>query len=243
LFDHGIEVAYERLKPSVIARQLLLVEDDCEVAHHLSENLTQYSFIVTHAASGVEALALAHSNPYDIMIIDRMMPGMGGLTLIANLRKAELFTPVLVLSGLGEVDDRVSGLKAGGDDYLIKPYAFVEVVARLEALLRRPTIAQITTLTVGSLRLDLMARRATRNGRDLNLLPREFRLLEYMARSPGCILTRGMLLRDVWNYRSDTETNLVDVHICKLRRKLDPPGEMPLILSVRGAGFMFKAPE
>ncbi len=243
MIDNGIDISCELLNPGALSRELLLVDDDPQVATHLSENLAPHGFNVTHAASGNEGSLLARRSYYDVMIIDRMLPGMGGLTLIASLRKAEVFTPVLVLSGLSEVDDRVSGLKAGGDDYLVKPYAFVEVVARLEALLRRPSFKQITTLSVGPLCLDLMGRRATRSGRDLNLLPREFRLLEYMARSPGCILTRGMLLRDVWNYRSDTVTNLVDVHISKLRRKLDPPGETPLILSVRGAGFMFKAPE
>ncbi len=240
MLERGIEIGRQLTRQKGAVRQVLVVDDDYQVANHLAESLKSYDFIVTHAASGTEALALCRSNNYDVMVIDRMMPGMGGLTLIAHLRRAEVYAPVLVLSSLGDVDDRVSGLRAGGDDYLTKPYAFSEVAARLDALLRRSSAEPITTLVVGSLRLDFMERTASRLGRPLNLLAREFRLLEYMARSPGCVLTRGMLLRDVWKFRSDGNPNLVDVHMSKLRRKLDAPGEAAMIVSVRGAGFIFQ---
>jgi two-component system, OmpR family, response regulator len=225
------------------ARRLLLVEDDLQIAHALVEDLAPHRFAVTHAANGTDGSALARENAYDVMIVDRMMPGMDGLTLIGSLREAGILTPVLVLSALSAVDDRVSGLKAGGDDYLVKPYAMVELVARLEALLRRPTLTRATTLSAGPLFIDLIERRVVRNGREIALLPREFRLLEYMVRSPGRILTRDMLLEDVWHYRSMPKTNLVDVHISNLRRKIDGPGETPLIVSIRGAGFMFCEPD
>ena len=224
-------------------RRLLLVEDDLQIAHDLIEDLVPHRFAVTHAASGTDGAALARGSAYDVMVVDRMLPGMDGLTLIGRLREAGVKTPVLVLSALSAVDDRVSGLKAGGDDYLVKPYAMVELVARLEALLRRPTLSRATTLSVGPLEIDLIERRVTRDGREIALLPREFRLLEYMARSAGQVLTRDMLLEDVWHYRAIPKTNVVDVHISNLRRKIDGPGETALIVSIRGAGFMLQEPD
>jgi two-component system OmpR family response regulator len=221
---------------------VLLVEDDLRLAEDLIEDLRHYGFAVTHAASGMDAWLLIRVNAYDVLVVDRMMPQMGGITLIAGLRKAEIMTPILVLSGLDEISDRVGGLKAGADDYLVKPYALAELIARLEALLRRPSIPRTTMLTIGSLTIDLLDRRVNRNGREISLLPREFRLLEYMMRSAGTILTRDMLLKDVWNYRAASHTNLVDVHISKLRRKIDGPNEIPLILSIRGSGFIFRHP-
>jgi two-component system OmpR family response regulator len=226
--------------PQMSSRQLLLVEDDLRIGRDLIEDLSNHRFAATHATNGTEGLALAGQNAYDVLIVDRLMPGMDGLTLIAELRKTGIRTPVLVLSALSAVDDRVSGLKAGGDDYLTKPYAMAELVARLEALLRRPSLARATTLSAGPVHIDLIERRVTREGREIVLLPREFRLLEYMVRSSGRVLTRDMLLEDVWHYRSMPKTNLVDVHISNLRRKIDLPGEVPLILSVRGAGFIFR---
>jgi two-component system OmpR family response regulator len=228
---------------AVSLRRLLLVEDDLQIAHDLVEDLTLHHFAVTHAASGTDGAAVARDGAFDVMIVDRMLPGMDGLTLIGGLRDAGIRTPVLVLSALSAVDDRVSGLKAGGDDYLVKPYAMVELVARLEALLRRPSLSRATVLNVGPLVIDLIERRVTRSGREIALLPREFRLLEYMVRSVGQVLTRDMLLEDVWHYRSMPKTNLVDVHISNLRRKIDLPGEIPLIVSIRGAGFMFREPD
>jgi len=176
------------------------------------------------------------------MIVDRMLPELDGLSVIEALREQNITVPVLVLSALSAVDDRVSGLKAGGDDYLTKPFAMEELAARLEALMRRPNDSRATMIHVGPLSMDLIERRVTRDGRDVELLPREFRLLEYMMRRPGTVLTRTMLLEDVWNYRFIPQTNLVDVHIGKLRRKVDGPGEAPLIHSIRGAGFSLRVP-
>jgi two-component system OmpR family response regulator len=171
-----------------------------------------------------------------------MLPGLDGLAVIETLRGEGIKTPVLVLSALSAVNDRVRGLRAGGDDYLAKPFALSELAARLEALLRRPADPRETVLHVGSLELDLLARTASRGRRELELLPREFQLLEYMMRREGQVLTRAMLLENVWNYRFVPQTNLVDVHIGRLRRKVDGPDELPMILSVRGAGFMLRAP-
>jgi two-component system OmpR family response regulator len=237
--EYGVELS----RNDVLSRRLLLVEDDLQIAQALVEDLSLHHFAVTHAANGTDGSMLAREHAYDVMVVDRLLPGMDGLTLIGGLREAGVKTPVLVLSALSAVDDRVKGLKAGGDDYLGKPYATAELVARLEALLRRPTLSRATTLTVGPLHLDLIERTITRAGRDIELLPREFRLLDYMVRSAGQVLTRDMLLEHVWHYRSALKTNLVDVHISNLRRKIDLAGETPMIISIRGAGFMIRAPE
>jgi two-component system OmpR family response regulator len=237
--DHGVELS----RNDVLSRRVLLVEDDLQIAQALVEDLSLHHFTVTHAANGTDGAVLARESAYDVMVVDRLMPGMDGLSLIGGLREAGVRTPVLVLSALSAVDDRVKGLKAGGDDYLGKPYATAELVARLEALLRRPTLSRATTLTLGPLHLDLIERTVTRAGRDIELLPREFRLLDYLVRSAGQTLTRDMLLEDVWHYRSMLKTNLVDVHISNLRRKIDLPGETPMIISVRGVGFMIREPE
>jgi two-component system, OmpR family, response regulator len=181
---------------------------------------------------------MALSGEFDAIIVDRMLPGQDGLSVIAQLRQAKIGTPVLVLSALGAVDDRIIGLKAGGDDYLTKPFVLAELAARLEALLRRPVETRATVLKVGPLTLDLIDRVAHRGEREIDLLPREFKLLEYMMRRPDQVVTRDMLLEDVWNYRFLPQTNLVDVHIGKLRRKIDPPGGAALIRGVRGIGFM-----
>ncbi len=177
------------------------------------------------------------------MIVDRLLPEIDGLTIIETLRREQVRTPVLVLSALGAVDERVRGLRAGGDDYLAKPFAMVELVARLDALLRRPSDSRETTLRVGPLALDLIERTARRGERAIELLPREFRLLEYLVRHEGQIVTRAMLFEEVWNYRFVPDSNLVDVHMGRLRRKVDESGEPPLIHSVRGAGFVLRAPQ
>ncbi|UMM63651.1 Transcriptional activator protein CopR [Aristophania vespae] len=218
--------------------RLLLIEDDQELADEIKADLEERHYLVDHTVSGIRGLELAKQDIYNLMIIDRMLPGMEGLTVVATLRNEGIMLPALVLSALSAVDDRVTGLKAGGDDYLTKPFAPEELAARLEVLLRRPlTDSRQTILQVGSLKMDLIERRAWRMNRELELLPREFRLLEYMMRRPDTVVTRSMLLEEVWNYRFTPQTNLVDVHIGKLRRKVDGEDETPLIKSIRGVGF------
>ncbi|MBF0850872.1 response regulator transcription factor [Gluconobacter sp. R71646] len=235
--EHGVP---ERTVGS--SPRLLLIEDDDSIAAEVAEELTTRGYEVTRAATGVEGLDHACMGQFDLMIVDRMLPELDGLTVIESVRAQRINIPVLVLSALSAVDDRVSGLKAGGDDYLTKPFAMEELAARLEALLRRPTDSRVTMLRVGPLEMDLIERRVFRNGQEIDLLPREFRLLEYMMRRPDTVLTRTMLLEDVWNYRFVPQTNLVDVHIGKLRRKIDLAGEPPLIHSIRGAGFSLRVP-
>ena len=224
------------------ARRVLLIEDDEGTAREILAELADCGFAVEYAADGKTGLEKARRGDVDVMIVDRLLPGLDGLTLIENLREERLRTPVLVLSALGSVDDRVRGLHAGGDDSLVKPFAFPELVARLEALLRRPSESRDTMLRVGPLELDLIERTASRDGRPVELLPREFKLLEYMMRREGQVVTRAMLLEDVWNYRFVPRTNLVDVHMGRLRRKVDAPDEPPMIQSARGAGFILRAP-
>ncbi|MBR0559215.1 response regulator transcription factor [Neokomagataea sp. TBRC 2177] len=222
--------------------RLLLIEDDDSIATEVVAELEARGYGVTRASTGLEGVDEAISRRYDLMVVDRMLPELDGLSVIERLRREQIMTPVLVLSALSAVDDRVNGLKAGGDDYLTKPFAMEELAARLEALLRRPTDSRETVLRVGPIEMDLIERKVFREGREVDLLPREFRLLEYMMRRPGAVLTRTMLLEDVWNYRFVPQTNLVDVHIGKLRRKIDVPGEAPLIQSIRGAGFSLRVP-
>jgi two-component system OmpR family response regulator len=216
----------------------LLIEDDGETCAEIRGALFERGYAVEDAATGTSGLAAARRGGFDLLIVDRMLPELDGLAVIETLRAEEVRTPVLVLSALGAVDDRIRGLKAGGDDYLTKPFALGELTARIEALLRRPVETRATVLRVGSLTLDLIDRLARRGEREIELLPREFKLLEYLMRRPDRVVTRDMLLEDVWNYRFLPQTNLVDVHIGKLRRKIDGPGETPLIRGVRGAGFI-----
>jgi two-component system, OmpR family, response regulator len=220
--------------------KILLIEDDAETAEEIAAELQQRGYQTEWAANGIEGLDKARSCQSDAMIVDRMLPGMDGLTIIEALRQEHVRTPVLVLSALGGVDDRVRGLRMGGDDYLTKPFAIIELVARLEALLRRPAESRDTILRVGPLELDLIKRTATRGDRTIDLLPREFRLLEYMMQRSDQLLTRAMLLEEVWNYKFVPTTNLVDVHMGRLRHKVDGPGEAPMIHSVRGAGFILR---
>jgi len=220
--------------------KVLLIEDDSETAEEITAELTDRGFEIEWSANGIEGLDKARSSRPDAMIVDRLLPGMDGLTVIEALRKEQVRTPVLVLSALGAVDDRVRGLRMGGDDYLTKPFAIVELVARVEALLRRPLESRETTLRVGSLELDLIERSAKRGDRVIDLLPREFRLLEYMMQRSDQLLTRAMLLEEVWKYKFVPATNLVDVHMGRLRHKVDGPNEAPMIHNVRGAGFILR---
>jgi two-component system OmpR family response regulator len=221
--------------------KVLLIEDDSETAEEITAELADRGFDVEWSANGIDGLDRARSSRPDAMIVDRLLPGMDGLTVIEALRKDQVRTPVLVLSALGAVDDRVRGLRMGGDDYLTKPFALVELVARIEALLRRPVETRETTLHVGTLELDLIERTAKRGDRVIDLLPREFRLLEYMMQRSDQLLTRAMLLEEVWNYKFVPATNLVDVHMGRLRHKVDGPGETQMIHNVRGAGFILRA--
>jgi two-component system OmpR family response regulator len=222
--------------------RILVVEDDVEAQRYLVQGLKESGHVVDDAADGDTGLALALSRPYDVAIIDRMLPRMDGLGVVAEMREHGNVTPVLFLSALSEVDDRVKGLKAGGDDYLTKPYAFVELLARIDALMRRRSPTNVKTrLQVGDLDLDLLTRAATRGETVIDLQPREFRLLEYLMRHAGQVVTRTMLLESVWEYHFDPQTNVIDVHISRLRAKIDKGFEAPLLHTVRGAGYMIRA--
>ena len=224
--------------------KLLIIEDDREAAAYLVKGLSESGYVVDHAPDGRDGLFLGTCNQYDAMIVDRMLPGMDGLKVIGALRAAEVRTPVLILSALGAVDDRVKGLRAGGDDYLVKPYAFSELLARLEALLRRSGPTNTTTkLQVDELEMDLLARTVRRAGQLIELLPREFRLLEYLIRHAGQVVTRTMLLEHVWDYHFDPQTNVIDVHVSRLRQKIDKGFAHPLLHTVRGAGYMLRGRE
>lgn len=222
--------------------RLLLVEDDEATAEEIRAALDARGFAVRRSGDGLEALRFATTESWDLLVVDRMLPSLDGLSLILALREADVATPILVLTALGAVDDRIAGLRAGGDDYLVKPFAVGELSARLEVLLRRQATGRQSVLRVGSLELDLIARHARRGQRKLELLPREFQLLEFMMRHENQVVTRAMLLERVWNYRFPIKTNLVDVHMGRLRRKLDLPDEDALISNVRGTGFILRAP-
>jgi two-component system OmpR family response regulator len=238
--DAAVEAVIARGNESM--PRLLLIEDDKETADEIRSELGERGFDVDWAANGIDGLDKARSGTAEAMIVDRLLPGMDGLTIIEALRQEGVRTPVLVLSALGSVDDRVRGLRAGGDDYLTKPFATVELIARVEALLRRPAESRDTLLQVGPIELDLIERTAKRGQRVIDLLPREFKLLEYMMRRKDQMLTRAMLLEEVWKYKFVPQTNLVDVHMGRLRRKVDGPREPPMIHNVRGVGFVLRAP-
>ncbi|KGM30836.1 MULTISPECIES: response regulator transcription factor [Inquilinus] len=223
--------------------RILVIEDDAQAAQYLTKGLRESGFVVDHAPDGPQGLFLATSETYDAMIVDRMLPGMDGLLIVETIRRNGNQTPVLFLSAMGQVDDRVRGLRAGGDDYLTKPYAFTELLARLEALLRRgasPAAAQ-TELQIGDLKMDLLSRSVTRSGRKIDLQQREFQILEYLMRHSGQVVTRTMLLENVWNYHFDPQTNVIDVHISRLRQKIDKDFDAPLLQTVRGAGYCLRA--
>lgn len=219
--------------------RVLLVEDDAEAAAYVAKGLREAGHVVDHALDGESGLNMATSGGYDAYVIDRMLPKMDGLSLLSNRRGEGDETPALFLSALGEVDDRVSGLKAGGDDYLVKPYAFSELLARIEALGRRRTgpADVVTRFKVGDLELDVLTRTVRRDERKIDLQPREFRLLEYLMRHAGQVVTRTMLLENVWEYHFDPQTNVIDVHISRLRAKIDKDFDKPLLKTIRGAGY------
>jgi two-component system OmpR family response regulator len=225
--------------------RVLVVEDDSQVAAYLVKGLKEQGHNVDHAADGKNGLFLATSEDYDAMIIDRMLPGLDGLAIVKSVRAAEKTTPMLILSALGEVDARVEGLRAGGDDYLTKPFAFSELLARLDALLRRARQTPIaeTTLRVADLELDQLTRTVKRDGHVIALQPREYRLLEYLMGNAGRVVTRTMLLEQVWDYHFDPQTNVIDVHISRLRGKIDKNFDRPLLHTVRGAGYMIRETE
>ena len=223
---------------------VLIIEDDKDVAAYITKGLSESGYVVDAAHTGTEGLSMAQSGQYDILIVDRMLPELDGLSVIAQLRKEGMSTPVLILSALGEVDDRVEGLAAGGDDYLVKPYAFSELLARVQALTRRRggAIQDQMMLEVADLQLDRLKRKVTRSGRKINLQPREFRLLEYLMSNAGQVVTRTMLLEKVWEYHFDPQTNVIDVHISRLRSKIDKDFDPPLIHTERGAGYSLYDP-
>jgi len=221
---------------------ILLIEDDAGTANEIVLELGAAGHAVMHRPLIDNAVTVARTAGVDLLIVDRQLPDGEGLDLIARLRAEGCRIPALVLSALGSLDDRVRGLRAGGDDYLPKPFALVELVARVEALLRRPNETRDTRLIAGPLDLDLLAGTASRAGRALELLPRELKLLDYLVRRPGRIVTRSMLLQDVWGYNFEPNSNVVDVHIGRLRRKVDAEGEAQMIRNVRGQGYVFDVP-
>jgi two-component system OmpR family response regulator len=223
---------------------LLLIEDDQEAAAWLIKGLRATGHIVDHATNGDDGLHLALTGDYDVLIVDRMLPKRDGLSIIRMLRADENFTPTLVLSALGEVDDRVEGLRSGGDDYLVKPYAFDELIARLEALTRRTTdSAPVKRLKVGDLELDLTTHKVSRAGKMIRLQPKELQLLEYLMRHKDQIVTRNMLLENVWDFHFDPQTNVIDTQISRLRSKIDKDFDIPLVHTIRGRGYRLSEDE
>jgi len=220
--------------------RVLLVEDDAHTAAFIAKGLREDGHAVDHAADGKQGLFLASTEPFDALVLDRMLPGLDGLILLRTLRGAGNATPILLLTALGDTDHRVEGLRAGADDYLVKPFAYAELSARLDGIVRRNRREdgrEPTRLRVGDLELDLLSREARRDGRRIELQPREFRLLEYLLRHAGQVVTRTMLLEAVWDYHFDPQTNVIDVHISRLRQKIDHGFAKPLLHTVRGAGY------
>jgi two-component system, OmpR family, response regulator len=224
-------------------RRILVVEDDAEAAAQLVEELTMSGYQVDLATCGSEALRWASAASYAVITIDRMLPDIDGISVMRQLREQGVAAPFLIISALGEVDERVRGLRAGGDDYLVKPFPFVELLARIEALGRRSeVIVKETILRVGDLAIDLIDRTATRRGREIELLPREFQLLEYLVRNEGRVVSRTMLLQHVWDLHFDPSTNIIDVYVGRVRRKVDDQQAYPLIHTIRGVGYCLRAP-
>lgn len=222
--------------------RILIIEDDSEAAAYLVKAFREAGHVADHAADGLEGYALARDGAYDVLVVDRMLPKLDGLSLIGGLREQKIETPVLILSALGQVDDRVKGLRAGGDDYLAKPYAFSELLARVEVLQRRKggAASDPTVYRVGGLELDRLSHKLTRDGRDIPIQPREFRLLEYLMKHAGQVVTRTMLLENVWDFHFDPQTNVIDVHVSRLRSKIDKGFDTPLLHTIRGAGYMIR---
>ncbi len=221
--------------------RILVVEDDAQTARFICTGLREAGFVVEWADAGPAGLTAATLEPFDVAVIDIMLPGMDGLTLIQELRRAGNLMPVLVLSAKRTVDDRVRGLQAGGDDYLVKPFAFSELLARVQALIRRATAtAEPSSLTVRDLAIDLLRRKVTRSGRAIELQPKEFALLEYLMRNAGRVVSKTMIMEHVWEYNFDPQTNVVEARICRLRDKVDRPFDDPLIHTVRGVGYVLE---
>jgi two-component system OmpR family response regulator len=224
--------------------RVLVIEDDSETLEFIVQGLSESGHVADKADNGKDGLFMALEEPYDAIVVDRMLPGLDGLSLVQTLRSEGKRTPILILSALGEVNDRVDGLRKGGDDYLVKPFAFSELLARLEVLARRGDAdAPETKLAVGDLELDLLTRTVTRAERTIILQPRELRLLEYLMRHRGQVVTRTMLLEKVWDYHFDPQTNVIDVHVSRLRSKIDKDFDYPLIHTVRGVGYVLRVPE
>ena len=222
--------------------RILIIEDDRDAASWLIKGLKEAGHVADHASNGEEGLAMARERLHDVLIVDRMLPRLDGLSLIRTLRSEGIMTPALILSALGDVDEKVKGLRAGGDDYLAKPYAFSELLARVDSLARRRAAEpQQTRLSVGDLEMDLLARTVRRAGKPILLQPREFKLLEYLMRNAGQVVTRTMLLENVWDYHFDPQTNVIDVHVSRLRGKIDKDFDKPLLHTVRGAGYMVRS--
>lgn len=222
--------------------KILVAEDEIETARYIARGLEELGHVVDLAHDGRDAFMLATGEDYDVLIIDRMLPGMDGLSMVRAIRATGDLAPVLFLTALDGVVDRVAGLEAGGDDYLVKPFEFVELAARINALARRPRTGPVETeLVVGTLRIDLLSRRVTRSSREIDLQPQEYRLLEYLMRHADRVVTRTMLLEGVWGFHFDPKTSVVETHISRLRSKLDGKNETPIIKTVRGAGYMVNA--
>jgi two-component system OmpR family response regulator len=222
--------------------RILIVEDDREAASYMVKAFYEAGHVADHVEDGLEGFERAHDAAYDVLVVDRMLPKLDGLSLIGRLRAEKIETPALILSALGQVDDRVTGLRAGGDDYLAKPYAFSELLARVEVLARRRQsgAGEDTIYRVDGLELDRLAHKLTRDGKEIVLQPREFRLLEYLMKHAGQVVTRTMLLENVWDYHFDPQTNVIDVHVSRLRAKIDKGFDPPLLHTVRGAGYMIR---
>jgi two-component system, OmpR family, response regulator len=223
--------------------RILLIEDDAETATYLAKALKQNGHLLKHVSDGRSGLLPASNEEFDVLVVDRMLPGIDGLKLVASIREIGVKTPVLFLTALDSVGDRVKGLEAGGDDYLVKPFAFAELLARLNALARRPPLAHVVTvLRVSDLEMDLLQHKVTRSGEAIEMQPREFRLLEYLMRNAGRVVTRTMLLENVWEFNFDPKTKIVETHISRLRSKIDRNAQQQLIHTVRGSGYVIRAP-
>ncbi|QNO27667.1 response regulator transcription factor [Sphingopyxis sp. OPL5] len=222
--------------------QILVIEDDARVAEHIGKGLKSAGHVVTHEADGRAGLIRATTDGFDLIIVDRMLPHVDGLTIVQTIRATGDATPILFLSALGEVDERVAGLRAGGDDYLTKPFAMSELLARVDVLARRgPAIVAETKLAVGDLEIDLLGQQVKRQGKAIDLTTREYRILTYLARNEGRVVTRSMLLEHVWDYQFDPQTNIIDQHVSRLRQKVDRGFDAALIHTVRGTGYLIRA--
>lgn len=223
--------------------KILVIEDDKTTAAYIQKGMAELGHVIDIAETGRNGLFMAAGEPYDVMIIDRMLPGLDGLGIVKTIRAAGVGTPVLFLTALSGIDDRVDGFQAGGDDYLVKPFAFAELVARINALARRPPISDVqTVLRVADLEMDLLKRKVSRAGKEIDLQPREFRLLEFLMQNAGRLVTRTMLLEHVWEYHFDPRTNIVETHVSRLRSKVDRDFDKELIETVRGSGYLIRDP-